>query len=62
VKGSIRAGTLEAGARKRFVLRLGRAGRNRLGAARARRAKLVVRATDRWGNRRTLTVRILLRR
>jgi hypothetical protein len=26
-----------------------------------RRAKLVVQATDRWGNRRTHTVRIVLR-
>jgi hypothetical protein len=57
----VRSGTLDAGASRRFVLRLGRAAFARLSAAGTRRAKLVVRATDRWGNRRTLTVRILLR-
>jgi hypothetical protein len=44
------------------VVWVGRAGRARLSAGGARRAKLVVRATDRHGNRRTVTVGILLRR
>ena len=62
VRGAVRPRALESGVTKRFVVRLGRSGRARLSAARARNAKLVVRATDRWGNRRTVTVRILLRR
>jgi subtilisin family serine protease len=62
VRGRVRTLDLKAGVTKRFVVRFGRAGSTRLSAARARRAKLVVRATDRWGNRRTHTVRILLRR
>jgi thermitase len=59
VRGSARGRALKAGVTRRFVVRLGRA---RLSAARARRARLSVRATDRHGNRRTLTVQILLRR
>jgi thermitase len=62
ISRSVHAGTLPAGATKRIVVRLGRKGRARLSGAATRRAKLVVRATDRWGNRRTLTVRLLLRR
>ena len=62
VRGSVRPRALRAGVTKRFVVRVGRAGSTRLSAARTRRAKLMVRATDRWGNRRSLTVRILLRR
>jgi thermitase len=53
---------LKAGVTERFVVRVGRTARNRLSAARARRAKLVVRATDRWGNRRKFIARIQLRR
>jgi thermitase len=61
--GAARARALTAGATRRFVVRVRRAGHARLSAAAAaRRAKLVVRATDRWGNRSTRTVRILLRR
>ena len=62
VRGTVGTRDLKAGVTKRFVVRIGRTGRARLSAAGARRAKLVVRATDRWGNRRTHTVRILLRR
>jgi subtilisin family serine protease len=62
IRGAVRPRALEAGVTKRFVVRIGSAGRARLSTARARHAKLVVRAADRWGNRRTLTVRILLRR
>jgi subtilisin family serine protease len=62
VRGAARPRSLQAGTTKRFVVRVGRRGRPALSAARARRAKLVVRVTDRWGNRRTLTRRILLRR
>jgi subtilisin family serine protease len=62
VRGTVRTLDLKAGLTKRFVVRVGRTGRARLSAAGARRAKLVVRATDRWGNRRTHTVQILLRR
>jgi thermitase len=62
IGGSARTRALQAGVTKRFVVRVSRPGRARLSAARTRRAKLVVRATDRWGNRRTHTVRILLRR
>jgi thermitase len=62
VGGSVPARALQAGATRRFVVRLGRPGRARLSAVVARRAKLVVRATDPWGNRSTFTTRILLRR
>jgi thermitase len=62
VTGSARTRSLKAGVSRQLVVRLGPAGRIRLSTAAARRAKLVVRATDRWGNRRTLTVRLLLRR
>jgi hypothetical protein len=44
------------------MVRVRRTGRARLSAARVRHAKLVVRAKDRWGNSRTHTVRLLLRR
>ena len=62
VSGSVRGRAIEAGSPKRFVVRLGRGGRARVRASAARRAKLVVRARDRHGNRRTLTLGILLRR
>lgn len=62
VRGTVRPRALEAGVTKRFVVRVGRAGRARLSAAGARRARLVVRARDRHGNLRTHTVRILLLR
>ena len=62
VRGAVRPRALEAGEASRFVVRIRNTGRAQLSVARARHAKLVVRATDRWGNRRTLTVRILLRR
>ena len=62
VRGSVGGRALNAGVTRRFVLWLGRTGRDRLSAAQARRARLVVHATDRHGNRRTLTVQILLRR
>jgi thermitase len=60
--GSVRPRPLTAGVTKRFVVRIGHPARARLSAAGARRAKLVVRATDRWGNRRAVTVGLLLRR
>jgi thermitase len=60
--GSAGARLLAAGVTKRFVVRLGRAEGAGLGANVKRRAKLVVRATDRWGNHRTHTVRIRLPR
>jgi hypothetical protein len=47
---------------KRIVGRIRRAARARLRAAGPRRATLVVRATDRSGNRRTAILRIALRR
>ena len=62
VRGTVGTRDLRAGVTMRFVVRVGRTGRARLSAAGARRAKLVVRATDRWGNRRTFTAPILLRR
>jgi subtilisin family serine protease len=62
VIGSVGARSLAAGVMKRFLVRLGRANGAGLGADVKRRAKMVVRATDRWGNRRTRTVRILLQR
>jgi thermitase len=62
VGGTVRTREFEAGVTNRFVVRVRRTGRARLSAARVRHAKLVVRATDRWGNRRTHTVRLLLRR
>jgi subtilisin family serine protease len=62
VWGSAGAGAMRAGVTKLFVVRLGRAGRAGLSSVGPRRAKLVVRARDSYGNRRTVTVRILLRR
>ena len=62
VRGTVGTRDLKAGVTTRFVVRVGRTGRARLSPAGARRAKLVVRATDRWGNRRTFIARILLRR
>jgi thermitase len=54
--------SIRAGASKRIVLRIRRAARARLSTGAPRRARLVVRATDRWGNRRTIVVRLALRR
>jgi thermitase len=62
VSGAVRARALQGGKTGRFVIRLGRAGRARLSASGARRARLVVRARDRYGNRRTVTIAIVLRR
>jgi thermitase len=62
VSGSVRGRAIGAGSARRFVVRLGRGGRARVRAAATRRAKLVVSARDRHGNRRTVTVGILLRR
>ncbi len=62
VNGSVRGRAIEAGSAKRFVVRLGRGGRARVRASATRRAKLVVRARDGHGNRRTVTLGILLRR
>jgi thermitase len=62
MSGSVRGRAIGAGSAKRFVVRLGRGRRARVRASAARRAKLVVSARDRHGNRRTVTVGILLRR
>ena len=62
VSGSVRGQAIRAGSAKRFVVRFGRGGRARVRAAATRRAKLVVSARDRHGNRRTVTRSILLRR
>jgi subtilisin family serine protease len=62
MSGSVRGRAIRAGSAKRFVVRLGRAGHARVRASAARRAKLVVIARDRHGNRRTVTLGILLRR
>jgi thermitase len=62
VRGSVRPQALKAGVAKRFVVRVRRAGQARLSAARTQRARLVVHARDRYGNRRTVTVGLLLRR
>jgi Subtilase family len=62
VGGSAGSGALRAGAPKRFVVRVRRARRAGLSAAVPRRARLVVRARDRNGNQRTVTLGILLRR
>jgi thermitase len=62
VNGTLRVRGLEAGVTKRLVVRLGREGRARLSSAGPRRARLQVSARDRYGNQRTLTLGILLRR
>ncbi|HEV2875503.1 MAG TPA: hypothetical protein VGW14_10165, partial [Thermoleophilaceae bacterium] len=62
ISGSAREPAIEAGASRRMVVRIARAGRARLSAAGARRAKLTVRAVDRWGNSRTVTLRVRLGR
>jgi hypothetical protein len=62
VSGAVRARALQGGKTGRLVIRLGRAGRARLSASAARRARLVVRARDRYGNRRTVTIAIVLLR
>jgi subtilisin family serine protease len=62
VSGSVRGRAIEGGSARRFVVRLGRGGHARVRASATRRAKLVVRARDRHGNRRTVTLGILLRR
>jgi subtilisin family serine protease len=62
VSGSVRGQAIRAGSAKRFVVRFGRGGRARVRAVATRRAKLVVSARDRHGNRRTVTLGILLRR
>jgi thermitase len=62
ISGSTRPASLAAGAGKRVVVRIGRAGRARLSAAGRRRATLSVLAVDPSGNRSTVTVRVLLRR
>jgi thermitase len=58
--GSTRAVALNAGVTGRIRVRVRRAVGARLRAARVRRAKLMVRATDGSGNSRTLTLPILL--
>ena len=54
--------SIGAGAAKRIVGRIRRAARARLRAGPPRAVRLVARATDRFGNSRTVTVRLALRR
>ena len=61
VSGSVRGQAIRAENAKRFAVRLDRGGRARVRASAMRRAKLVVTARDRHGNRRTVTLGILLR-
>jgi thermitase len=62
ISASARAGRIRPGAPRRIVVRLGRKARARLRAAGRRGATLTVRAEDRFGNVRTVRLRILLRR
>ena len=66
VRGRVVAGTgprsMLAGAGRRVILRIPVPGRARLRAAAPTRVTLVVKAADRSGNARTVTVRVLLRR